>query len=244
MSTSSSTTPVRSGRCSPRGFTSRACTSPTARSTRCPPRSTRASRATRPSFVWWRSARRSAGWRRTCPSPGCATTASRSKPRRFAPGRRATSRSSGACRRRRVPLTRSASRNVPACPLLIGAKCREPAEHAYFAEHVAPELGADVVWLGELNAAQKYDLLAGARALLFPIAWPEPFGMVMIEAMACGTPGARDGAWLRARGRRPTASPASCAPPRTSSSRPSLGSARSIATPAAAGSPSASRRTR
>ena len=73
-------------------------------------------------------------------------------------------------------------------PLLIGAKCREPAEHAYFAEHVAPALGPDVVWLGELNAAEKYDLLAGARALLFPIAWPEPFGMVMIEAMACGTP--------------------------------------------------------
>jgi len=73
-------------------------------------------------------------------------------------------------------------------PLLIGAKCREPAEHAYFAEHVAPVLGPDVVWLGELNAAEKFDLLAGARALLFPIAWPEPFGMVMIEAMACGTP--------------------------------------------------------
>ena len=73
-------------------------------------------------------------------------------------------------------------------PLLIGAKCREPAEHAYFAEHVAPALGPDVVWLGELDAAEKYALLGGARALLFPIAWPEPFGMVMIEAMACGTP--------------------------------------------------------
>ena len=73
-------------------------------------------------------------------------------------------------------------------PLLIGAKCREPAEHAYFAQHVAPRLGSDVVWLGELNAAEKFELLAGARALLFPIAWPEPFGMVMIEAMACGTP--------------------------------------------------------
>ncbi len=73
-------------------------------------------------------------------------------------------------------------------PLLIGAKCREPAEHAYFAEHVAPALGPDVVWLGELDAPQKFDLLSGARALLFPIAWPEPFGMVMIEAMACGTP--------------------------------------------------------
>ena len=73
-------------------------------------------------------------------------------------------------------------------PLLIGAKCREPEEHEYFAKHVAPELGDDVVWLGELDAAEKYSLLGGARALLFPIAWPEPFGMVMIEAMACGTP--------------------------------------------------------
>ncbi len=73
-------------------------------------------------------------------------------------------------------------------PLLIGAKCREPAEHEYFARNVAPALGPDIVWLGELDAAAKFDLLAGARALLFPIAWPEPFGMVMIEAMACGTP--------------------------------------------------------
>ena len=73
-------------------------------------------------------------------------------------------------------------------PLLIAAKCREPEEHEYFAKHVAPELGPDVVWLGELGAAEKYSLLGGARALLFPIAWPEPFGMVMIEAMACGTP--------------------------------------------------------
>ncbi len=73
-------------------------------------------------------------------------------------------------------------------PLLIGAKCREADEHAYFAEHVAPQLGPDVVWLGELDAPAEFDLLAGARALVFPIAWPEPFGMVMIEAMACGTP--------------------------------------------------------
>jgi glycosyltransferase involved in cell wall biosynthesis len=73
-------------------------------------------------------------------------------------------------------------------PLLIGAKCREPAELAYFANHVEPALGPDVVWLGELDAPEKYALLAGARALLFPIEWEEPFGMVMIEAMACGTP--------------------------------------------------------
>jgi glycosyltransferase involved in cell wall biosynthesis len=73
-------------------------------------------------------------------------------------------------------------------PLMIAAKCREAAERDYFAREVEPHLGRDVVWLGELGAEAKYELLAGARALLFPISWPEPFGMVMIEAMACGTP--------------------------------------------------------
>jgi len=72
--------------------------------------------------------------------------------------------------------------------LLIAAKCREPDERAYFEAHVAPLLGPDVEWLGELGPEDKLTLLAGARALVFPIAWPEPFGMVMIEAMACGTP--------------------------------------------------------
>jgi glycosyltransferase involved in cell wall biosynthesis len=73
-------------------------------------------------------------------------------------------------------------------PLLIGAKCREPAERSYFERFVEPELGPDVIWMGELDTTAKYRLLSCARALLFPIAWPEPFGMVMIEAMACGTP--------------------------------------------------------
>jgi glycosyltransferase involved in cell wall biosynthesis len=73
-------------------------------------------------------------------------------------------------------------------PLLIAAKCREDAEREYFARVVEPELGADVVWLGELGQREKYELLAGARALVFPIDWSEPFGMVMIESMACGTP--------------------------------------------------------
>jgi glycosyltransferase involved in cell wall biosynthesis len=72
--------------------------------------------------------------------------------------------------------------------LLIAAKCREPAERAHFAEVVEPELGDDVVYLGEIGAREKYDLLGRARALLFPIDWEEPFGLVMIEAMACGTP--------------------------------------------------------
>ena len=72
--------------------------------------------------------------------------------------------------------------------LLIAAKCREPAERDYFEEAVAPHLGPDVVHLGELGRAETYDFVAGAAALLFPIRWREPFGMVLIEAMACGTP--------------------------------------------------------
>jgi glycosyltransferase involved in cell wall biosynthesis len=72
--------------------------------------------------------------------------------------------------------------------LLIAAKMWEPAERAYFAEQVEPLLGEDIVYLGEVGGARKLDLLARAEALLNPIRWPEPFGMVMIEAMACGTP--------------------------------------------------------
>lgn len=73
-------------------------------------------------------------------------------------------------------------------PLKIAAKMDEPAERAYFDEVVAPLLGSDVEMLGEVGGRDKLDLLAGARCLLNPIAWPEPFGMVMIEALACGTP--------------------------------------------------------
>ncbi len=72
--------------------------------------------------------------------------------------------------------------------LLIAAKCREPAEKEYFEAYVEPHLDADVVWLGEIGPDEKFALLGGAAALVFPIDWPEPFGMVMIEAMACGTP--------------------------------------------------------
>jgi glycosyltransferase involved in cell wall biosynthesis len=54
---------------------------------------------------------------------------------------------------------------------------------------VAPLLDGDKVeFLGEINDAEKPGFLSGARALLFPIDWPEPFGLVMIEAMACGCP--------------------------------------------------------
>jgi glycosyltransferase involved in cell wall biosynthesis len=73
-------------------------------------------------------------------------------------------------------------------PLRIAAKMREPLERQYFEECVQPLLGGDIEYVGELNPAEKYQLLGGAFALLNPIQWPEPFGLVMIEALACGTP--------------------------------------------------------
>ncbi|HVW35162.1 MAG TPA: glycosyltransferase family 4 protein [Acidimicrobiia bacterium] len=73
-------------------------------------------------------------------------------------------------------------------PLRIAAKMREPAEHAYFEAAVRPLLDGDVEYLGEVGGEDKDRLLADATCLLNPIAWPEPFGMVMIEALARGTP--------------------------------------------------------
>jgi glycosyltransferase involved in cell wall biosynthesis len=73
-------------------------------------------------------------------------------------------------------------------PIKLAAKCTEPSERAYFEAEIRPRLGAGVEWLGEVGGETKKELLATARCLLFPICWEEPFGMVMIEAMACGTP--------------------------------------------------------
>jgi glycosyltransferase involved in cell wall biosynthesis len=73
-------------------------------------------------------------------------------------------------------------------PLKIAAKRREPAEHSYFDHVVAPLLGRDVEYVGEVSGSHKIELLRDATCLLNPIRWPEPFGMVMIEALACGTP--------------------------------------------------------
>jgi glycosyltransferase involved in cell wall biosynthesis len=73
-------------------------------------------------------------------------------------------------------------------PLVMMIKRSEPAERAYFDEVVAPKLGDDVVVLDQPPHDVKVDLLGRARALVFPIDWPEPFGLVMTEAMACGTP--------------------------------------------------------
>lgn len=73
-------------------------------------------------------------------------------------------------------------------PLILAGKMREPAEITYFEQEVAPLLGDDIPYLGEVSQETKVELLAGARATLFPIGWNEPFGLVMLESMACGTP--------------------------------------------------------
>jgi glycosyltransferase involved in cell wall biosynthesis len=73
-------------------------------------------------------------------------------------------------------------------PLKIAGKCAEPAEQAYFAEYVRPHLGGGREYVGEVSHGEKVELLQHARATLFPISWEEPFGLVMIESMACGTP--------------------------------------------------------
>jgi glycosyltransferase involved in cell wall biosynthesis len=72
--------------------------------------------------------------------------------------------------------------------IAVAGKCNEPAELEYFEEMVRPRLGADDEWLGEVGGTDKFDLLGEATCLLFPLQWDEPFGLVMIEAMACGTP--------------------------------------------------------
>jgi glycosyltransferase involved in cell wall biosynthesis len=72
--------------------------------------------------------------------------------------------------------------------LKIAAKV-DRADRAYFDERIAPLLDDPMVeFVGEIGDADKAAFLGGARALLFPIDWPEPFGLVMIEAMAAGTP--------------------------------------------------------
>jgi glycosyltransferase involved in cell wall biosynthesis len=66
----------------------------------------------------------------------------------------------------------------------------DPADQEYYDEMVKPVLDASphVEFIGEINDAAKPEFLGNAAALLFPISWPEPFGLVMIESMACGTP--------------------------------------------------------
>jgi len=73
-------------------------------------------------------------------------------------------------------------------PLKIAAKV-DPADRRYFKREIEPLLNdPHIEWVGEISDKDKDEFLGNAYALLFPIDWPEPFGLVMIESMACGTP--------------------------------------------------------
>ncbi len=73
-------------------------------------------------------------------------------------------------------------------PLQMILKRSEPAEREYFEHEIEPLLASDVELHENVPHAMKVDLLGRACAMIFPIRWPEPFGLVMVEAMACGTP--------------------------------------------------------
>ncbi len=74
-------------------------------------------------------------------------------------------------------------------PLVLAGQGQNPSEVRYFEEQIRPLIDGDQVrHIGPVDHRQKNELLRHAAALLFPIQWPEPFGLVMLEAMACGTP--------------------------------------------------------
>ena len=73
-------------------------------------------------------------------------------------------------------------------PLKVAAKV-DNADREYFEEQIRPMMNSPLIeYIGEINDTHKSEFLSGAIAMLVPIDWPEPFGLVMIEAMACGTP--------------------------------------------------------
>jgi glycosyltransferase involved in cell wall biosynthesis len=88
----------------------------------------------------------------------------------------------------KAPHLALAAAHAAGYPLVLAGKCAEPLEKAYFDREVRPLLGDRDVVYGMADATAKRRLLTDARCLLFPVQGEEPFGLVMIEAMACGTP--------------------------------------------------------
>lgn len=72
-------------------------------------------------------------------------------------------------------------------PLIIAAKL-ESVDRAYFDEYIEPRLSEQVTWIGEVDEAERNRLMSRARCFLHPALWKEPFGLTLIEAMACGCP--------------------------------------------------------
>jgi glycosyltransferase involved in cell wall biosynthesis len=73
-------------------------------------------------------------------------------------------------------------------PMILAGKMHDVAEREHFQANVEPFLSDDIRYVGEVSHDEKVRLLQRARATVFPIQWPEPFGLVMVESMACGTP--------------------------------------------------------
>lgn len=71
---------------------------------------------------------------------------------------------------------------------IVGPARDEPGNEAYYREKIAPFLGPDCTHLGEVTDEEKLRVLSGAAAMIFPMRWKEPMGLVMIESLACGTP--------------------------------------------------------
>lgn len=82
-----------------------------------------------------------------------------------------------------IDAARAAGRRI-----VLAGKCEEPHEQEFFDAEIQPRMGDDVEYVGAADADEKRDLMGGARCLVFPLQWEEPFGLVMTEAMACGTP--------------------------------------------------------
>ena len=72
--------------------------------------------------------------------------------------------------------------------IVLAARCTGAAERRYFEETIRPRLGTGATWLGEVDLGRKRDLLSRASCLLAPVRWDEPFGLVLVQALACGTP--------------------------------------------------------